>query len=349
VRPETRYAKSGQVSIAYQVLGDGPTDLVMAPGFVSHVEVAWEEPNLARFLTRLASFSRLIVFDKRGTGMSDPASSPPTMDERMDDIRAVMDAAGSSRATVFGVSEGGTLSLLFAHRYPERAQALILYGSWARRLVGPDYPWGLRPDELEDFLNGMGRAWDTGEWWDHGHPSPFDDEHHRAWWARYLRMAASPAMAQNAIRMNTTMDLRDLLPEINLPTLILHRIGDRWIEVGHARYMAEHIPGAIYVELPGEDHRPWLGDVESLLTNIEVFVTGGKARPRRRVTVGTDALSRREREVALLASRGETAAEIAQQLFISKRTVESHLVSVYAKLGLRSKSELIRRADELGI
>lgn len=349
MRPETKYAKSGQVSIAYQVLGDGPTDLVMAPGFVSHVEVAWEEPNLARFLTRLASFSRLIVFDKRGTGMSDPASSPPTMDERMDDIRAVMDAAGSSRATVFGVSEGGTLSLLFAHRHPERAQALILYGSWARRLVGPDYPWGLRPDELEDFLTGMGQAWDTGEWWDHGHPSPFDDEHHRTWWARYLRMAASPAMAQNVIRMNTTMDLRDLLPEISLPTLILHRVGDRWIEVGHARYMAEHIPGAIYVELPGEDHRPWLGDVESLLTNIEVFVTGSKARPRRRVSVGTDALSRREREVALLASRGETAAEIAQQLFISERTVESHLVSVYAKLGLRSKSELIRRADELGI
>lgn len=349
MRPETRYAKSGQVSIAYQVLGDGPTDLVMAPGFVSHVEVAWEEPNLARFLTRLGSFSRLIVFDKRGTGMSDPTTSPPTMDERMDDIRAVMDAAGSPRATVFGVSEGGTLSLLFAHRHPERAQALILYGSWARRLVGPDYPWGLQPEELEDFLDGMGRAWDTGEWWDQGHPSPFDDERHRKWWARYLRMAASPAMAQNMIRINTQMDLRELLPEITLPTLILHRIGDRWIQVGHARYMAEHIPGATYVELPGEDHRPWLGDVESLLTNIEVFVTGSKARPRRRVSVGTDALSRREKEVALLASRGETAAEIAQQLFISERTVESHLVSVYAKLGLRSKSELIRRADELGI
>lgn len=349
MRPETRYAKSGQVSIAYQVLGDGPTDLVMAPGFVSHVEVAWEEPNLARFLTRLASFSRLIVFDKRGTGMSDPATSPPTMDERMDDIRAVMDAAGSSRATVFGVSEGGTLSLLFAHRHPERAHALILYGSWARRLVGPDYPWGLRPDELEAFLEGMGRAWDTGEWWDQGHPSPNDDERHRRWWARYLRMAASPAMAQNVIRMNTQMDLRELLPEIHLPTLILHRIGDRWIEVGHARYMAQHIPGATYVELPGEDHRPWLGDVESLLTHIEVFVSGRKGRPRRRVTIGTDALSRREREVALLASRGETAAEIAAQLFISERTVESHLVSVYAKLGLRSKTELIRRADELGI
>jgi hypothetical protein len=196
----------------------------------------------------------------------------------MDDIRAVMDAAGSSKATVFGVSEGGTLSLLFAHRHPERAQALILYGSWARRLVGPGYPWGLQPDELEAFLDGMGRAWDTGEWWDHGHPSPNDDERHRRWWARYLRMAASPAMAQNVIRMNTQMDLRELLPDITLPTLILHRIGDRWIEVGHARYMAEHIPGATYVELPGEDHRPWLGDVDAIgqeLDEVEAAERGG--------------------------------------------------------------------------
>ena len=179
MRPETRYARSGDANIAYQVVGEGPIDLVLVPGFVSHVEVAWEEPNLAHFLTRLASFSRLIVFDKRGTGMSDPTTSVPTMEERMDDIRAVMDVAGSSRAALFGVSEGGTLSLLFAHRHPERAQALVLYGSWARRLVGPDYPWGLRAAELEGFLGSMGRAWATGEWWDEGHPSPFDDERHR--------------------------------------------------------------------------------------------------------------------------------------------------------------------------
>ena len=349
MRPETRYAKSGDANFAYQVVGEGPLDLVLVPGFVSHVEVAWEQPNLAHFLTRLASFSRLIVFDKRGTGMSDPTTSVPTMEERMDDIRAVMDAAGSSRAAMFGVSEGGTLSLLFAYRYPERAQALVLYGSWARRLVGPDYPWGFRADELEGFLGSMGRAWATGEWWDEGHPSPFDDERHRQWWARYLRMAASPAMAQAVIRMNTQMDLRDLLPEIGVPTLILHRVEDRWIEVGHARYMAERIPGATYVELPGQDHRPWLGDVESILTPVEIFLSGRKHRPRRRATLGTDALSQREREVALLASRGETAAAIAKRLFVSERTVETHLANAYAKLGISSKVELARRAQELGI
>src|SRR5207253_1664284 len=174
-RPQTRYAKSGEVSIAYQVVGDGPLDLVMVPGFVSHVEVAWEEPNYARFLSRLASFSRLILFDKRGTGLSDPVTTVPTMALRMDDIRAVMDNADSRAAAIFGVSEGGTLSLLFARAHPERARALILYGSWARRLAGPDYAWGMKPEELEPFLARMSAAWATGEWWT-GPPVSLDDQ-----------------------------------------------------------------------------------------------------------------------------------------------------------------------------
>jgi len=349
VERETRYAKSDRVSIAYQVVGEGPLDLILVPGFVSHVEVAWEQPRLAHFLSRLASFSRLIIFDKRGTGMSDPVDSPPSMDERMDDIRAVMDAAGSRRGTLFGISEGGTLSLLFASRHPERTRALALYGSWARRLTGPDYPYGPSAEQLEGTIAGMDEAWASGTWWDGGRPSPADDARHRAWWARYLRMAASPAMAQNVIRMNMRMDIRDLLPTIHQPTLILHRAGDTWIDVGHARYLAEHLPRARYVELPGSDHRPWLGDVDSIADEIEIFVTGRKSRPRRRTSLGVDALSRREREVALLASRGETASQIAGQLCVSKRTVESHLVSVYEKLGVASKTELILRAPEFGI
>src|SRR6476660_2612653 len=157
-RHETRYAKGDGVNVAYQVIGDGPVDLVYVPGFVSHVEVAWEEPRLARFLGRLASFARLIVFDKRGTGMSDPVPDPPSMDERMDDIGAVMDAVGSERAAIFGVSEGGTLSLLFAEAHPDRAEAVVLYGSWARRLAGPDYPYGPSAAELDEVVNGMDRA-----------------------------------------------------------------------------------------------------------------------------------------------------------------------------------------------
>ncbi|MGO4363386.1 LuxR C-terminal-related transcriptional regulator [Terrabacter sp. RAF57] len=195
----------------------------------------------------------------------------------------------------------------------------------------------------------MDRAWASGTWWDGGRPSPADDAQHRAWWARYLRMAASPAMAQNAIHMNMRMDVRDLLPKVEQPTLILHRTGDTWIEVGHARYLAEHLPGARYVELSGTDHRPWLGDVDAIADEVEIFVTGRKSRPRRRTSLGVDALSRREREVALLASRGETARAIAGQLGVSKRTVESHLVNVYEKLEIGSKTELVRRAAELGI
>jgi pimeloyl-ACP methyl ester carboxylesterase/DNA-binding CsgD family transcriptional regulator len=349
VQPETRYARSGPVSIAYQVIGEGPTDLVLVPGFVSHVEVAWEEPRLARFLTRLASFARLIVFDKRGTGMSDPVASPPSMDERMDDIGAVMDAVGSARAAIFGISEGGTLSLLFAASHAERTQAVVLYGSWARRLAGPDYPFGPSAAELEEVVNGMERAWASGEWWNGGQSNAFDDARHRTWWARYLRMAASPAMAQNVIRMNMRLDIRDVLPRIDVPTLILHRTGDSWIDVGHARYLAQHIPNATYIELPGSEHRPWLGDVDAIADEIEVFLTGRKSRPRRRTNIGVDSLSRREREVALLASRGETAQEIGEHLYMSKRTVESHLVTIYAKLGVHAKTELIRRAAELGI
>lgn len=195
----------------------------------------------------------------------------------------------------------------------------------------------------------MDRAWATGEWWDGGRPSASDDERHRTWWARYLRMAASPAMAQNVIRMNMLLDVRDVLPKIEVPTLILHRTGDSWIDVGHARYLAQHIPESTYVELAGTDHRPWLGDVDRIADEVEVFLTGRRSRPRRRTNIGVDALSRREREVALLASRGATANEIADRLFVSKRTVESHLVSIYAKLGVESKTELIRRASEFGI
>lgn len=349
MRPETRYAKSGDISIAYQVLGDAPIDLVLVPGFVSHVELAWEEPRLAHFMTRLASFSRLIVFDKRGTGMSDPVPSAPTMEERMDDIRAVMEEVGSPRAAVMGVSEGGTLSLLFSHLHRERAQSLILYGSWARRLAAPDYPWGPDAATLERHLGKMEKAWATGEWWASDQPSPLDDEVHRKWWAKYLRTAASPAMAEKLIRMNTEVDLREMLPEIEVPTLILHRTDDHWIDVGHARYMADRIPDARYVELPGVDHRFWLGDVETILSEVEIFLTGRTSRPRRSAAIGPDALSRREREVALLASRGATASDIAEHLFISERTVESHLASIYAKLEVATKVELVRRAAEFGL
>jgi pimeloyl-ACP methyl ester carboxylesterase/DNA-binding CsgD family transcriptional regulator len=349
VRPETRYAKSGDVSVAYQVIGEGSIDLVLVPGFVSHVELAWEEPNLARVLTTLASFSRLIIFDKRGTGMSDPMTAAPSMEARMDDIRAVMDAVGSPCAALFGISDGGSLSLLFAQRHRDRTRALILYGSWARRTAAPDYPWGPTADQLEEMLAGMDRAWATGEWWGSVQRSPHDDQRHQEWWARYLRMGASPTMARDVMRMNSQMDLRGVLPHIAVPTLILHREHDSWVDVGHGRYLAEHIPGARYVELPGSEHRPWLDDTETILAELEVFLLGSRRRTRRRSSFGVAALSRREREVAAMAARGATAPDIAAHLFVSTRTVETQLASIYTKLGLHSRSELIQRARELSL
>ena len=348
--PETRYAKSGSLSIAYQVVGRGPFDLLLVHGFVSHLDVAWEEPHLAQFLNRLASFSRLILFDKRGTGLSDPVAQPPTFAERMDDIRAVLDAAGSERAALMGISEGGPLSMVFACTYPERTLALIAYGSYARWLADDDYPWGRSPEQYADFLAGIARAWETGEWWIQHNPTALADERYRKWWARYLRASASPGMASALVRMNSQIDVRDLLPGVAVPTLILHRTKERWFDVGNARYLAQRIPNAKLVELPGVDHVPWVGHAEAVLQEVEVFLTGARARPRgAALGIGAEALTRREREVVHLAIGGQTALAIARRLYISDRTVETHLANAYIKLGVASKLELARRAEELGI
>ena len=348
--PETRYAKSGDLSIAYQVIGTGPFDLLLVHGFVSNLEVAWEEPHLAQFLNRLASFSRLILFDKRGTGLSDPVAEPPSFAQRMDDIRAVLDAAGSERAALFGISEGGPLSIVFACTSPERTTALIAYGSYARWLRDKDYPWGRTPEQFKDFLAGIDRAWETGEWWTQHNPTALADERYRKWWARYLRAAASPGMAKALVMMNSQIDVRDILPGVQVPTLILHRREEKWFDVGNARYLARRIPGAQLVELPGIDHVPWVGDAEPVLKEVELFLTGAQHRPRGAAFgIGAQALTRREREIVRMAIDGQTALAIARRLYISERTVETHLANAYVKLGVQSRLELARRASELGI
>jgi pimeloyl-ACP methyl ester carboxylesterase/DNA-binding CsgD family transcriptional regulator len=350
LRPDTKYAISGTLSIAYQVVGQGPIDLILVHGYVSQHEVAWEEPHLAHFLNRLASFSRLILFDKRGTGLSDPVAEPPTFAERMDDIRAVLDAAGSERAALLGISEGGPLSIIFACTYPERTQALIAYGSYARWLSDSDYPWGRSAEQFASFLEGIGRAWETGEWWMQHNPTALAEERYRKWWARYLRASASPGMATALVRMNSQIDVRDVLPGVPVPTLILHRTKELWFDVGNARYLAQRIPNAKLVELPGVDHVPWVGDAEAVLREVEAFLTGTRARPRgSALGIGVEALSRREREIVRLAIDGQSALAIAKRLYISDRTVETHLANAYVKLGVASRLELARRAEELGI
>jgi class 3 adenylate cyclase/pimeloyl-ACP methyl ester carboxylesterase len=278
VQPETRYAKSGDVSIAYQVVGDGPFDLVFAPGSVSNVEFGWEEQTLERFYRRLASFCRLIIFDKRGTGLSDRVSGVPDLETRMDDVRAIMDAVGSERAAVLGYSEGAAMAALFAATYPERTPALVLYGTFLRPNWLPERRETYRQVSPDQELEEMGRRWGTPEFCDErlrqDAPSKADDEDFRRWYATRLRLGASPAAAVTLAKMNLETDARPILPSIHVPTLIVHRVGDRNCDVRNALFAANQIPGAVYVELPGEDHLPWVGDSEAIVQEVERFLTG---------------------------------------------------------------------------
>ena len=279
--PKTEYARSGDVHIAYQVVGQGPLDLVYVPGWVSHVEQAWEEPTLARFLCRLSSFSRLIVFDKRGTGLSDrvPDDKLPTLEQRMDDLRAVMDAAGSERAAVFGVSEGGNLCALFAATYPERTTSLVMFGCFAKRIWSPDYPWAPTPEqrqqEYELVERELGNLMDLARYV----PSKIGDQAFARHLTAYMRSAASPGAAVALLRMNTQIDIRLVLPTIRVPTLVIHRTGDRDAHVEEGRWLAARIPGARFVELPGDDHLPWVGDQDAILDEIQEFLTGIRQSP----------------------------------------------------------------------
>ena len=271
-----RYAKSGDLNIAYQVTGDGPFDLVLVPGFVSHLELDWDDRRYARFLERLSSFSRLIRLDKRGTGLSDRPGGLPDLESRMDDVRAVMDGAGSDRAALFGYSEGGPMSVLFAATYPERTAALVLYGTYAKRLRSDDYPWAPTWEERVEAARWFEETW--GEEADLGAMAPSADAAMQRWWATRARAAASPGAARDLILMNSQIDVREILPTIRVPTLVLHRTGDRDARVEEGRYIAERIPGARFVELAGVDHFVAV-DADEIVDEVEEFLTGVRPAP----------------------------------------------------------------------
>jgi len=270
----TRYAHSGAVSLAFQAVGEGPPDLVFMPGFVSHVEAAWEDPTYSGFMRRLARDRRLIIFDKRGTGLSDPVVEWPTLEERVGDLFAVMDGAGSERAVLFGVSEGAPLCALAAWLHPERVAGLALHAGFSRVLRTQDYPYGWTPEFFEFYLDSFERAWTTGEGLEIVNPSLAGDTRYIRWFARYLRLSASPGMTRRLMRLNAEIDIGDALPNIRVPTLITHRRDEQWVSVENSRHLASRIPGARLVELPGADHQPWIGDVESVHSAIDEFVAG---------------------------------------------------------------------------
>jgi len=366
MRPTTRYAKSGDYNIAYQVVGNGPIDLVFVPGFVSHVEHAWEDPGFARALERLASFTRLIMFDKRGTGLSDrvPQHQLPSLEQRMDDVRAVMDAVGSKSAALLGVSEGGPMSLLFATTYPARVSALILYGTYAMRVHDAEYPWAPTPEEFRTFLDATEHEWGGPAKLDTWAPSVASDERFRRWWAQFLRLGASPGAARAVLEMTVQIDVRDLLSAIRVPTLILHRTDDRRIDVGGSRYMAERIPGAKYVELPGVDHLLWVADTDAIVDEIEEFLTGSRHTPEPSRVLATvlftDMVESTGRAVQLGDARWRTLMsdhdrlvreELARFRGQEVRTTGDGFLATFdgPARAVRCASAIVQRMHELGV
>jgi pimeloyl-ACP methyl ester carboxylesterase/DNA-binding CsgD family transcriptional regulator len=338
MEPETYYAKSGGLRLAYQVTGEGP-DLVMVPGLTSHLEIQWRDPGYRRFVRSLSSFCRLVRFDKRGTGLSDPAAGPPTLEERVTDVIAVMSAARCRRPVVLGFSDGGPVAITLAAAHRRSARALILYGTSPRRPPGP----------VMRQLRAMARQWGQGDSLGIFAPT-LAGELARRDRAVFERASASPAMIRALVESLTATDVRGRLAEVAVPALVLHRRTD-FVPFSEARLLAGGISGARLVELEGTDHLPWVGDASGVLSAMAEFVAEVAGRPARRAgavpaarprrpAVGWEALTDAERRVAQLVAGGLANREVAERLFLSRYTVETHLKHVFAKLGVSSRAEL---------
>ena len=305
--PEISYAKSRGLSIAYLQIGAGPIDLVVVPGFVSHLEEAIHQPAISDFVARLATFARVIVFDKAGTGLSDPTAGVSTLEERMEDLTAVLDAVGAEKVAMFGVSEGAPMCALFAAVHPDRTRALVLYGSYAKGIADESYPWAPIQLQVDRGIELIEEDWGKGALIDLYAPSVADDPEVLRWWSHYQRVSASPGMATEAARLASEVDIREVLPTIAAPTLVLHRSGDMLWPVEGARYVSEQIQGAQLVVLDGIDHFPFVGDTEPLLSEVESFLTGSRQEPepdRKLLTVlFTDIVDSTERGAELGDSR----------------------------------------------
>ncbi len=343
--PETRYARSGEFHVAYQVMGDGPRNLVYIPGWVSHLEVEMENGLTRRFYEALASFTRLIRFDKRGTGMSDRVIGTMTLEERIDDIRAVLDAAEVETASLFGFSEGGTMAAVFAARYPQRVEKLVLCASHAGKVSGsPDFPCGYEVEPMIDWIiDVVETRWGAGDSLEHLAPSLWrhrQADRARSGQARFERMAATPGAALAHLRFNLGNDARSVLAVVQAPTLVLHRAGDRFVPLCNGEHLASAIPDARLVVVDGDDHLPYVGDVASIVMEVERFLVGTTDHADgflRRTTAASDPLTlltAAELRVAECVARGMANPAIADALHLSRHTVESHLKRIYTKLGV---------------
>jgi len=277
--PKTRYAKSGDVNIAYQAFGEGAQTLVIAPAWVTHVDLAWEDPAQARFLERLGEFARVILFDKRGTGASDRHTGTPCLQDRMDDIRTVMDANSAERAAIFACCDGGTMASMFAAAHPDRVSHLMLFGLYAKKIKAPDYPWGVTPEERQAYFDVLAQNWGEGIDLFSMAPSRRGDAAFLEWCGKLERVGASPGAAVSLARLNTQVDIRELLPAIKAPTLVIRRRDDAEIHPEESAYIARAMPNARLVVLEGADHLHWTGDTSDLVSEVQAFVTGERPQP----------------------------------------------------------------------
>jgi pimeloyl-ACP methyl ester carboxylesterase/DNA-binding CsgD family transcriptional regulator len=348
MEPDVRYVNCGDGYVAYTAFGDGATDLVLIFPDLTHLEFAWREPGAARFHARLADWSRLITCDKRGFGLSDRIATGATIDDRVVEISAVLDDVGSERAALFGLWEGGQMAMAFAASHPARTAALVLYGSGPRNTNAPDYDLLYDRELFEAALVDSVEHWGDPDYVDLRilAPSRAEDPAFRRWFAELQRLGCSPGQYVESVKWALDIDVRDILPSIMAPTLVLHRRGDLFCPIANGRYLADHIPDAQLVELEGNDHMPMVGDIDSITDAVESFVTGRISRRRRAADVVPVALrrngvTRREFEVLDLVASGATNTDIAGQLNISVRTVESHISSLLAKLQSESRAGLI--------
>jgi pimeloyl-ACP methyl ester carboxylesterase/DNA-binding CsgD family transcriptional regulator len=364
LRPTPRYARAADgATIAYAVIGEGPLTAVLVPGLISQVEVAWEEPAFEQFISRLASFTRLVVFDRRGSGLSDPIGPGGlriTLDDLAKDVEAVMDATATDRAAVIGVSLGAMTAIQFAADYPDRVAAAVLIGSRCKVTSAPDYPVGTDPSEWDARADLVHKSWGTGIAADADSAAMRENERYRAWAARLERHTSSPGMLVHYLRQSASYDVREPLTRVRAPILVLHREGDPYVSVGQARYIAAYAPDATHIELAGEIHTFFLGDqrtlVEAILRFLDARVTHGvltavarKAERRGVYAYGWGNLTPSEREVAVMVAAGMTNNEIARRLGKSRHTVDGRLRRVFQKLNVTTRvsvaSEYARNAQ----
>lgn len=346
--PEIQYTRSGDYYLAYQVFGDGPKTLLFASGFLSHLELMWEEPGLAQYFRRLSQSARVILFDKRGVGLSDRVGVTPTAEETVEDIVVILDAVGCEKATLMSVSEGGPIVIMFAATYPGRTAQLILYGTMPKWIRSYDYPWALSRSQYDSWLAHLIDNWGSAVSLQHFAPSRAEEAAFQSWWAKMLRHSATPGSVKGVLEALREIDVRPVLPHVHVPTLVLHRTGDKAVPVAGGRFLAQNLPNSRFIELSGQDHWWWVGDYEAILDEVNDFMSEPSATSTSLPPI-IESLTEREMDVLRLIAAGYTNQQIADELILTLGTVKTYTSHIYGKLNVENRTQAIAAARKQGL